>query len=71
MTDAHKQRMADMRIGLQLALNDVIPPLEFLGLLGYEIQSSDVGRAFGEIIQKRVDERREAIELDAGEHHHD
>jgi hypothetical protein len=41
---------------------DLTPPMEWLGLMGYRIQPSDVGRTLSDIIQTRADERVAEIE---------
>ena len=76
MTSVERDERADRRhIGLQLAQWDLSPPLEFLGLGTYVIQSSDVGLQVWDIIRVRVDERiadiereRESDDADASGH---
>jgi len=63
MTDSDKEARAERRlVGLQLALMDLSPPLEFLGLGTYVIEPCDVGLQVWDIIRRRADERITQIE---------
>lgn len=46
---------------------DLTPAMEWLGLLGYVVKTSDVNRQLWEIVEARVAERQAEIEVDAEE----
>lgn len=68
MTNSDRaERVGRRLVGLQRAVMDLTPPMEWLGLLGYVVKTSDVDRQLWEIVEARVAERQAEIERDAGE----
>jgi hypothetical protein len=65
--ETKSERIGRRLVGLQRALLDLTPPLEWLRLSDYQIQPADVGRRLWEIVDARVAERQAEIEADAGE----